>query len=110
MCPNVHGRFNSNKSVADKVKDAAKEFKADGKIGSKFTSEGEVGKKFDQEVGGAFAKGKSLCKKKKKSRLDSVCSFGLDGAIGKQFEKDGAVGGTGQKAAEKTEKAAKDAK
>lgn len=66
MCPNVHGRFNSNKSVADKVKDAAKEFKADGKIGSKFTSEGEVGKKFDQEVGGAFAKGKSLCKKKKK--------------------------------------------
>lgn len=51
-------RFNSNKSAADKVKDAAKEFKADGKIGSKFTSEGEVGKKFDQEVGGVFAKGK----------------------------------------------------
>lgn len=32
------------------------------------------------------------------------------GAIGKQFEKDGAVGGTGQQAAEKTEQAAKEAK
>ena len=42
--------------AAQKLKETAQKFKADGEIGSKFTSEGEVGKKFDQEVGGAFSK------------------------------------------------------
>lgn len=42
--------------AAEKVKQVAQKFKADGEVGHKFTSEGEVGKKFDQEVGGAFSK------------------------------------------------------
>ncbi|BFZ58827.1 hypothetical protein PYCC9005_005892 [Savitreella phatthalungensis] len=75
--------------AAEKVKEVAGKFKADGEIGSKFTSKGEIGQKFEKDVGGAFSK---------------------DGAIGKQFEKDGAIGGTGQKAAEKAQEAANEVK
>ena len=78
--------FARAQSTREAVKDAAKAFKADGKIGEKFTSKGEIGEKFEKNVGGPFSK---------------------DGAIGKQFEKDGALGGTAQKAAEETEDAAK---
>ena len=76
-------RFESSQEA---VRDAAKAFKADGKVGEKFTSKGEIGEKFEKNVGGPFSK---------------------DGVIGKQFEKDGAIGGTGQKVAEEAEKATK---
>ncbi|KAJ3285266.1 hypothetical protein HK104_009571 [Borealophlyctis nickersoniae] len=79
--------LNKAEQPMQSVKEAAKAFKADGKIGSKFTETGSVGGKIDREVGGPFA---------------------ADGAIGKQFKKDGAVGGTGQRAAEKVEDTARD--
>lgn len=69
------------------IAETAKQFKADGKIGKKFTGEEGISKTVDENVGGPFSK---------------------DGAIGKQFTKDGAIGGLGQKAAEEAEQVDKD--
>jgi len=69
------------------VKNAAKAFKADGKIGEKFTEKGSIGGTIEKEVGGPFSS---------------------KGAVGSQFTEKGAVGGTGQRAAEKVEDVARD--
>ncbi|WRT66151.1 uncharacterized protein IL334_003104 [Kwoniella shivajii] len=81
-------RFYADKpnETSSTVKEAAKAFKSDGSIGSKFNSDGSVGGKA-QEVGGPFA---------------------ADGAVGKQFTDKGAIGGLGQKVAENVEDAAKE--
>ncbi|KAJ3056649.1 hypothetical protein HK097_005324 [Rhizophlyctis rosea] len=69
------------------VKNAAKAFKADGKIGEKFTEKGSIGGTIEREVGGPFSS---------------------KGAIGKQFTEKGAVGSTGQRVAENVEDKARE--
>jgi len=76
-------------SLKDSVTGVAEKLKNTGSIGSKFEKGGDVAE-VGEKVGGPFSS---------------------DGAVGKQFsaEKDGIVGGTGQKVAESAEKTAKTA-
>ncbi|KAA6426021.1 MAG: hypothetical protein FRX49_03873 [Trebouxia sp. A1-2] len=70
--------------VGEVIEKAGKAFTDTGKVGKKFNPDhpdGTAGKTADNQ-GGALKK---------------------DGAVGKEFTKEGAVGGTAQKAAEKTE-------
>lgn len=77
--------------VGEVIEKAGKAFTDTGKVGKKFNPDhpdGTAGKEADKQGKAADKQGGALKK---------------DGAVGKEFTKEGAVGGTAQKAAEKTE-------
>ncbi|KAL3146438.1 hypothetical protein ABBQ32_003117 [Trebouxia sp. C0010 RCD-2024] len=71
------------------------------KAGKAFTDTGKVGKKFNPDHPDGTA-GKEAQKQGKEADKQGG-ALKKDGAIGKQFTKEGAIGGTAQKAGEKAE-------